>query len=153
MQAIQKRFVEEGWTLALAESCTGGGLAAALVALPDSSLYFQGGCVAYSNRAKEKILHVDPQTLLRYGAVSEETAREMAQSALEIFETDFALATTGVAGPKGGSSQKPVGMICFAILSLEKEPITWTAHFKGDRGAVIEKAIADALEHLRDYIV
>lgn len=153
VRTIQKRFVKEKWTLALAESCTGGGIASRLVAIPDASLYFQGGCIAYSNQAKEKILHVDPKTLLHFGAVSEETAYEMAQGALKIFETNFALATTGIAGPKGGSLEKPVGTVCFAILSLEKEPMTWTRHFKGDRSAIIEQAITDALEYLRDYIV
>lgn len=137
--------------MALAESCTGGALTSRFVSIPDCSFYLQGGVIAYSNRIKEKILRVKSTTIEQHGAVSEQTAREMAQGALEQFEARFALATTGVAGPSGGTFKKPVGTVCFAIVSLDREPYSWTSHFKGDRPAIIDQAIADALEHLSDY--
>lgn len=108
--------------------------------------------MAYSNLSKVKLLHVKPSTLENYGAVSEETAREMALGALNEFETHFALSTTGLAGPTGGTPKKPVGTVCFSIASLKKDPISWTSLFAGQREAIIQKAISDALEHLLDYI-
>ncbi len=152
-QEIHKRFVLNDWRLSLAESCTGGGIASRLVAIPDCSFYFEGGVIAYSNQVKEKTLQVKGTTLEAYGAVSEETACEMAQGALNIFETDFALATTGIAGPTGGRPKKPVGTVCFAIASRERPVLSWTVHFKGERASVIEQAITNALEHLWDYTV
>ena len=145
-QQIHHHFIQNNWTLALAESCTGGGIASRLVAIPDCSLYFQGGVVAYSNRSKENILRVSPSTLENYGAVSEATAREMAAGALNAFEAQFALSSTGIAGPTTGT-------VCFAIASLDKEPLSWTSPFKGGRSSVIEQAIVDALEHLWQYVV
>lgn len=139
--------------LTLAESCTGGGIATRFVALPDCSLYFQGGIVAYSNQMKEKILHVKGETLQKHGAVSEQTAIEMAKGALEQVEAHFSLSTTGIAGPSGGTVKKPIGTICFAIVSNARRPLSWTSHFKGDRLAIIDQAIADALDHLWAYTV
>lgn len=150
-QLLHHRFIKNNWTLALAESCTGGGLASRFVSIPDSSFYFQGGVIAYSNRAKEKILHVKASTMERHGAISEQTALEMALGALEQFDARFAVATTGVAGPSGGTAKKPIGTVCFAIVSRDREPLCWTARFKGDRSSVIEQAISDALEHLSTY--
>ncbi|MCC5832700.1 MAG: CinA family protein [Chlamydiales bacterium] len=151
LELLHHRFIQNNWTLALAESCTGGGLAARFVSIPDCSLYFQGAIVAYSNRSKEKNLYVKPRTIENYGAVSEQTALEMALGALKQFESRFALSTTGVAGPSGGRAKKPVGTVCFAIVSSDREPLLWTSHFKGDRASVIDQAIMDALENLRDY--
>lgn len=148
---IHTRFIKKGWTLALAESCTGGGLCSRFVALPDCSLYLQGAVVAYSNAVKEKILHVT--TLETFGAVSESTALEMANGAREALGSTFAVATTGIAGPTGGSAEKPVGTVCFAIVSEREEPLSWTTHFSGSRKEIIESAIDDALVHLREYAV
>lgn len=142
-QQIHNRFIENGWTLSLAESCTGGGIASSLVAIPDCSIYFVGGVVAYSNRIKEKILGVKPSTLKT--VVSEQTALEMAAGVREKFESDFALATTGVTGSKGE--------VCFAIVAHDREPLTWTTHYEGERGAIIEQAITDALGHLCTFAV
>lgn len=152
-QQIHHQFVKNSWTLALAESCTGGGIASRLVAIPDCSFYFEGGVVAYSNLAKEKILQVKSSTLENYGAVSEQTAKEMADGALQIFETDFALSTTGIAGPSGGIPQKPIGLVYFSIASLHRDPLVWSAHFQGDRDSIIEHAITEALEKLLTYTV
>ncbi|MCH9627666.1 MAG: CinA-like protein [Chlamydiales bacterium] len=151
-QQIHHQLIKTSGSLALAESCTGGGIASRFVALPDCSLYFQGSVVAYSNHAKEQLLGVQPRTIENCGAVSEETACEMASGALQKFKSRFALATTGVAGPAGGTAQKPVGTVCFALVSVEKEQQMWTSHFKGERVSVIEQAIQEALEHLWSYI-
>lgn len=151
-QQIHHRLITHNGSLALAESCTGGGIASRFVALPDCSFYFQGGVVAYSNHAKEDLLGVKPMTIENCGAVSEETAGEMASGALLRFKSHFALSTTGVAGPTGGTAQKPVGTVCFALASTDRELLTWTSHFKGERGSVIEQAIQEALEQLWSYI-
>ncbi len=105
---------EKGATLAVAESCTGGALSAAFTAVPGASDYFLGGVVAYSNEVKVKTLGVSPQTLERRGAVSEPTALEMAEGVRRLCGSDYALATTGIAGPSGGTPEKPVGTVWIA---------------------------------------
>ena len=102
-------------TLALAESCTGGGIAHRLTNVPGASAVFPGGVVAYSNTAKQKFLGVRAGTLARHGAVSEAVAREMAEGVRETFGADFALAVTGIAGPTGGTRVKPVGTVFIAL--------------------------------------
>ncbi len=104
-----------GWTLAVAESCTGGLLAHMLTGVPGSSTWFLGGVVAYSDEAKERFLGVSPVTLAVQGAVSEVVGREMAEGAQRNFGADFALAITGIAGPGGGSEAKPVGLVWIAL--------------------------------------
>lgn len=107
------------WTLALAESCTGGLISHRITQVPGSSEYFLGGIVAYSNQAKEKFLNVHPETLKRYGAVSEKTAMEMAQGAKRAFSSDVGLSITGIAGPDSDSSEKPVGLTWIAVSTRE----------------------------------
>jgi nicotinamide-nucleotide amidase len=104
-------------TIGTAESCTGGNIAHLLTSVPGSSLYFIGSVVAYDNKVKEKILGVPFEAISKHGAVSEEVAKLMAEGARHIMETDYALATTGIAGPDGGTDQKPVGTICIAVAS------------------------------------
>ena len=111
---------EKKLTIATAESCTGGMVAATLVNVPGSSEYFQGSVVAYSNEVKEKLLGVKRETLERYGAVSAQTATEMALGVKNLLNTDIAISTTGIAGPGGGSSEKPVGLTYFAIAYGDK---------------------------------
>ena len=106
---------EKGLTIATAESCTGGLVAATLVNVPGSSEYFKGSVVAYSNEVKEKVLGVSGETLKQYGAVSEQTAREMALGVKRLLETDIGISTTGIAGPTGGTEEKPVGLTYFGI--------------------------------------
>ncbi len=130
--------------LATAESCTGGLVSAALTETAGSSLYFERGFVTYSNRAKEDMLGVPEETLLAHGAVSEETARAMAEGALRNSRAQVALAITGVAGPGGGSPDKPVGMVCFAW-ALSHTVFTETKHFPGDRTDVRHAAAEHAL--------
>lgn len=147
-QKIQTLFLEKGWSLALAESCTGGGVAATLVQIPDCSGYFFGGVVAYCNEAKKALLGVRDETLEKYGAVSLETAQQMAQGASKKFNAHFALSTTGIAGPSGGSENKPIGMVCFAIASQDHVLATWTSYFSGERERIIESAIHEGLLRL-----
>ena len=113
-ELVMRRLQQKGWTLALAESCTGGLLAARLTDLPGVSAVLRGGVVAYSNESKTTLLGVDPALLAAHGAVSEPVAAAMANGARERFGADVAVATTGIAGPDGGTAQKPVGTVCFA---------------------------------------
>jgi nicotinamide-nucleotide amidase len=151
-QRIAERLLARGALLATAESCTGGWAAQALTALAGSSNWFERGFVTYSNAAKEEMLGVRPETLARHGAVSEETAREMAFGALGHSRAVVALAITGIAGPSGGTRDKPVGMVCFAWALKGSPPRSETRHFAGDREAVrrqsVERALAGVLELL-----
>lgn len=116
-------------TVAIAESCTGGLLASLFTSLPGSSVYFSCGFITYSNVAKEKILHVQPSLLEAFGAVSEETAQAMAQGALAVSGADIAIAVTGIAGPAGGSLQKPVGTVWVAYASNKNNLLTHRLYF------------------------
>ena len=131
--------------LVTAESCTGGWAAQLVTSVPGSSEWFERGFVSYSNAAKQELLGVRAETLARHGAVSEQTAREMAQGALARSKATVALAVTGVAGPGGGSAEKPVGMVCFAW--ARRQTIrTETIHFSGDRESVRRQSVIHALE-------
>ncbi len=140
-----------GATIATAESCTGGLVAGAITAIAGSSAWFERGFVTYSNLAKEEELGVSPSTIERFGAVSEETAREMAEGAVRASSAHWAVAVTGVAGPDGGSSEKPVGTVWFAwagpghLEALRRQ-------FDGDRSAVREASVRVALEGLIDRL-
>ena len=104
----------KNFSLSTAESCTGGGIAALITSVPGSSEYFNGGIVAYSNEIKQDLLHVSAETLARHGAVSRETVVEMVKGAMKTLKTDCAVATSGIAGPGGGTQEKPVGTIWIA---------------------------------------
>lgn len=139
------KFTTAKKTLSLAESCTGGGLSYRLVTVPDASLYFLGSIVAYSNEAKRTLLQVSQETLDRHGAVSEQTALEMALGAQKAYNSDIAFSITGVAGPK--TSGKPVGLVCFG-LHTKKESLSWTLQFKGSREEIMSEAITWSLSKL-----
>jgi nicotinamide-nucleotide amidase len=147
-EALKRR----GSVLASAESCTGGWVAAAVTAIAGSSEWFDRGFVTYSNAAKQDMLGVGPQTLECFGAVSEQTAREMAEGALAHSAANVALAITGIAGPTGGSAAKPVGTVCFAWAIVGQETRTATRHFAGDRTAVRRQSVEFALRTLLDVI-
>ena len=152
VQAIAARLAAHGAMLATAESCTGGWAAQALTALAGSSNWFERGFVTYSNGAKQEMLGVRAETLVRHGAVSEETAREMALGAIAHSGASVALAITGIAGPGGGTREKPVGTVCFAWALQGAAARSETRHFSGDREAVrrqsVERALAGVLELL-----
>ncbi|MGE5471701.1 MAG: nicotinamide-nucleotide amidase [Bacteroidota bacterium] len=131
--------------LTAAESCTGGWLAMSVTAIAGSSGWFERGFVTYSNAAKVDMLGVPETTLARHGAVSEATARAMAQGALAHSRADWAVAITGIAGPGGGSPDKPVGTVCFAWAQRAGGCQAQTVQFAGDRAAVREQSVRHAL--------
>ena len=133
-------------TLATAESCTGGWAAQVVTHTAGSSGWFERGFVTYSNAAKIDMLGVSPETLAAHGAVSQETAREMAAGALVNSKALIALAITGIAGPTGGSPDKPVGTVCFAWCRKGLEPTAETRSYAGDREAIRRQALVHALE-------
>ncbi|MDP5083058.1 MAG: CinA family protein [Rickettsiaceae bacterium] len=138
--------------ISTAESCTGGMLAAYLTELAGASHYFATGIISYSNAAKIKFLSVQKQTLDKFGAVSEEVAREMAEGCRKVSESDLALAITGIAGPGGGTVHKPVGMVCFGV-STPSGTKTSTHYFKGNRADVRQQACLIALQLILSEIV
>jgi len=140
-----------GLKLVTAESCTGGWVAMALTAIAGSSDWFERGYVSYSNEAKLEALGVAADTLRRHGAVSEETAREMAAGALARSHGQVALAITGVAGPTGGSADKPVGTVCFAWADGSKI-LSETRRFDGDRESVRRQSVVRALQGVLELL-
>jgi len=141
-----------GKTLAVAESCTGGLLAQRITEVPGASGYFRGGIVAYSNDVKENLLGVPREVLATHGAVSAECARAMAELARTRFDSDFALAITGIAGPNGGTPEKPVGLV-YVALALPAATKVEERRFRGsrpaNRTAACEAAFDLLLQHLR----
>lgn len=129
-----------------AESCTGGWVAKILTDIPGSSSVFDRGFVTYSNESKQEMLGLSPGTLNDYGAVSEETVIAMAKGALKHSQADMAIAVSGIAGPGGGSHEKPVGMVCFAWAFQGNDTQTETQYFGGDRDAVRRQSAQHALQ-------
>ena len=129
-----------------AESCTGGGVASALTDVPGASNWFERGYVTYSNEAKVQDLGVDAQLLAAHGAVSAVVVEQMAAGALKASGADLALAVSGVAGPDGGTRDKPVGLVYFAVLRRGGRPEVSQGHFPGDRAAVRSAAVDKALQ-------
>ena len=143
--AVGELLLGNGERLATAESCTGGWVGQCLTAVAGSSNWFERGFISYSNEAKIELLGVAADTLAIHGAVSEATAAAMALGALSHSHADRTLAITGVAGPAGGSSRKPVGTVCFAWAEREGRVDTVTRQFSGDRRAIRAQAVAHAL--------
>lgn len=133
----------KGWTICTAESCTGGLIAHRLTNIPGSSEYVLGGVVAYANRIKQALLHVRQGTLIAYGAVSEQTASEMAVGARELFGADVAVSVTGIAGPGGGSAEKPVGLTYIGVATPDGGVVVQRHVWEGDR-ETIKNASAEA---------
>jgi nicotinamide-nucleotide amidase len=142
----------QGVHLAAAESCTGGGVAAACTRISGSSEWFERGMVTYTNVAKREMLGVAEETLVAHGAVSEEVAREMAVGALKHSHADICVAVTGIAGPTGGVPGKPVGTVHFAWGVRDGQIQARRFHFKGDRAAVRLQSVAVALQGLIDLL-
>lgn len=138
----------QGWMVTTAESCTGGWVAQCLTAIAGSSVWFDRGFVTYSYSAKEAMLGVPRETLERHGAVSEPVARAMAQGAVAHSEAHWALAITGIAGPSGGSPEKPVGTVCFAWARRDGGCLAETWRFEGNREAVRAGAVRHSLSGL-----
>lgn len=138
-------------TVSTAESCTGGSIAARLTSIAGSSEYFNGGIVAYSNEVKMNILHVSRETLEKHGAVSEETVVEMVKGAMKALKTDCAVATSGIAGPGGGTPEKPVGTVWIAA-GYKNEIRTYRQESDHGRAGNIEQASNNALSLLQNLL-
>lgn len=128
-----------------AESCTGGWLAQCITEIPGSSAWFDRGFITYSNESKVDMLAVQSKTITEHGAVSAEVARQMALGALQNSQADYAIAITGVAGPKGGSTEKPVGTVYIAWQKKTQPAVVTLEHFSGERGGVRRQAVHKAL--------
>jgi nicotinamide-nucleotide amidase len=144
---LQRLAIERGVTVSTAESCTGGNIAHQITSISGSSEYFLGGVVSYSNGVKRQVLGVPADVLENPGAVSEPCARAMVEGVRSLMGSDFAVSTTGIAGPLGGTERKPVGLVYIGVASAEHRLVEEHV-FSGDRGAVIEAATARALELL-----
>ncbi len=142
---------QRGFTLALAESCTGGLVSHRITNVPGSSVYYRGSVVAYSNESKESILRVQSETLYRYGAVSERVALEMAQGVRRVFRTDVGLAVTGIAGPEGGAPDKPVGLTYISLVAPDVERVEHHV-WSGNRLENKERSSEAVLDLLRRYL-
>ena len=150
-QIVHDLLTQHHLTLAVAESCTGGAIASRFTAIAGASHYFLCSVTAYSNAAKSNILGVDPQLIERYGAVSEQVARQMAEGVRRIGGSDYAVATTGIAGPSGGTAEKPVGTVWMAVAGPQRT-VALLQQCGTDRGQIIDRASAYAIALLRDEI-
>ena len=149
--SLAEALVRRGATMCCAESCTGGLIGAAMTEVPGSSSYFLGSAVTYSNGSKERVLGVGGGTLAAHGAVSEETAREMALGAAHLYCADFSEADTGIAGPGGATETKPVGLVWIAV-SDGSRTVAQRSLFEGDRSEVRAATVREACSMLRDFV-
>lgn len=149
---IGSMLKEQKEMLATAESCTGGWVGQVITSLPGTSHWFDRGFITYSNAAKREMLGVSTDTLARFGAVSEQTARAMAEGALRHSQARYTLSITGIAGPEGGTPDKPVGHVCFAWAGHNRETISECLRFDGDRQQVRLQAVQHALEGVANFI-
>jgi nicotinamide-nucleotide amidase len=143
----------DGRMVAVAESCTGGLMSARLTERAGSSAYFPGGVVVYSNRAKIDLVGVEPGLIERFGAVSEEVAEALAEGAVARFDASFGIGITGIAGPDGGTEEKPVGTVCFSVAAVDGERITRTTRLPGGRTDIRERSTTVAMHLLRRLLV
>lgn len=149
---LGEKLLANGWRVATAESCTGGGISAAITAIAGSSSWFEYGIVSYANSAKEKLLNVNSQTLLEHGAVSQAVVEQMVIGILSLSDADIAVAVSGVAGPSGGTAEKPVGTVWFAWGLASGEISSECFHFVGDRASVQSQAVAQGLKGLLNFL-
>lgn len=153
---LARRLTDLNLNLSTAESCTGGGIGYWLTALPGSSAWYLGGFITYSNQAKIRDLGVSPVTLEKFGAVSEEVACQMVEGCVKQAGSDLGMAVTGIAGPDGGTDEKPVGTVCFGW-RIGDTSLTETRVFSGDRSMVrrqtIEQALIRMVKLLDDFSV
>jgi len=146
-KTLAQILLSRNWTVSLAESCTGGLVCATLTELAGSSEWFERGYITYSNEAKTECLDVSAQLIQSHGAVSEQVAKAMAEGARIHSRSDVAISITGIAGPTGGSAEKPVGTVCFGW-ATDNQTLTKTMCFDGDRQAVRQQATEFALTEL-----
>jgi nicotinamide-nucleotide amidase len=151
-QVIGKILNQKNKTLGISESCTGGYISHLITSVPGSSVYFKGSVVSYANNIKEDVLHVDHSVIETYGAVSKETAAQMVKGTLKLLKTDYALVTTGIMGPDGGTPDKPIGTVWVGVGSAEKTE-THHFHFRFDRQRNMELTGTHGLNVLRKFIL
>ena len=151
IQTLSQLLTDQSLTLSVAESCTGGSLSALLTSVSGSSTYFDRGYIAYSNQAKMDMLDVDAEVLERFGAVSEQTAFEMVNGVIQNSHSDIGVSITGIAGPTGGTVEKPVGMVCFGFCVKDKYFVK-TQHFSGDRETVVASSVDFSIQTLVDEL-
>jgi nicotinamide-nucleotide amidase len=154
-EALVSELIEAGKSISVAESCTGGWIGKALTDIAGSSQCFSYGVISYSNGAKESMLGVKPATLNEHGAVSEDVVREMVQGVLDLSGADYAVAVSGIAGPDGGTEDKPVGTVWFAwaVRNRKKTSIYVDKHLiKGDREAVRLRTVILAIQGVRERL-
>ena len=151
-QTLVSCLSDKGRTVATAESCTGGGVAAALTAIPGSSACVKGGIVAYTEEVKMRLLGVSANTLKVEGVVSEQTVLEMARGVMKVMDSDFTVATSGVAGPSGGTETTPIGTIWIAAISKSYESTHCIRHFDEGRAENTRNAVLVALEMLQKLV-
>jgi len=151
-KAIGDRLRKKGWTLSIAESCTGGLINDCITDVPGSSDYFEGGMVTYSNKSKAELLGIPEAYIKRFGAVSPQVARKMAQGVRKAFGTTFGLSTTGVAGPTGGTKRSPIGRVFIGVAMGKR---TWVRQedFKGSRRDIKKQSAESSLEFLYKILV
>ena len=152
-ESLGRVLKEKGRTLSLAESCTGGLVSSLLTDIPGSSAYFLGTVIPYADRSKETLLGVGEETLRNHGAVSEETAREMARGARDRFGSDLAASITGIAGPDGGTPEKPVGTVFFAVVDRGGREEAKRRFFGGDRAMVRRTSAMFSLKMIRRFLM
>ncbi|MDH6534861.1 CinA family protein [Parabacteroides sp. 52] len=150
-EQIGQLLLAKGYMLGTAESCTGGRIASMITSLPGSSRYFAGGIVSYSNAVKSHVLGVSIRDLDRFGAVSHPVVEQMVSGALSVLGCDCAVATSGIAGPGGGTPGKPVGTVYIAAATPDKVKVL-SCHFEGDRAEVIRQSAEKALTLLGDLL-
>lgn len=148
---VHKLLMDRMLTLSVAESCTGGAVASRFTAMPGASAYFKGGVVTYWNQTKSLLLNVSADTIARYGVVSEQVVRQMAEGARHAVDTHYAIATTGMAGPSGGTPEIPIGTVWIAVSSPERT-VTRLIHIKGNRDRVIREAGSAVIELLEEEL-
>lgn len=144
---LSELLVSKGFTISVAESCTGGSLSSSLTSISGASLYFNCGFITYSNQSKIDMLGVNPESIEMYGAVSEKVAHEMVAGAGQRSHSNLAISITGIAGPSGGSASKPVGMVCIGFF-CDGSVTTTTQFFSGSRSDIVSQSVTFALVEL-----
>jgi len=147
IEQLSELLIKKGWRISCAESCTGGWVAKLFTDLAGSSTWFERGYVTYSNQSKHEMLGVTSRSLEKHGAVSEAVVREMAEAAALKSQTEVSIAISGIAGPGGGTDDKPVGLVWFAW-SIQEQLFTYSEIFKGDRDDVRQQAVNTSIEKL-----
>ena len=144
---LSELLISKNLSIAIAESCTGGSISSSLTSIPGASNYFNCGFITYSNQSKVNMLGVNPKTIKLFGAVSEKVAYEMVMGAGQNSQSDLAVSVTGIAGPSGGTPEKPVGTVCFGFY-IDGNVETSTQFFSGVRSEIVSQSIAFALTEL-----